>query len=52
MRGLIARLAAWFSARLGGKSAATNGGYWGGVTFWDHLKAAAARATAFMRRGA
>lgn len=35
MRALIARVVAWLSARLGGKSAATNGGYWGGVTMRD-----------------
>lgn len=47
---LFARLAAWVSARLGGSGrAAQNDGYWGGVTFWDRLRAAAARATAFLR---
>lgn len=43
------RLIAWFKAHAAG-GAATNGGYWGGVTMWDRLKAAAARATAFLRR--
>jgi hypothetical protein len=53
------RLAAWLVARLGlerlsGREG-TAGGYWGGVTFWDVLKAAATRAktaaaTMFLRR--
>ncbi|NUP32917.1 MAG: hypothetical protein HOU01_14510, partial [Streptomycetaceae bacterium] len=40
------RLRAWVVARLGGADA-TNG-YWGGVTFWDRVKAAAA--TLFLKR--
>lgn len=43
------RLVAWLLARVE-KGLGPNGGYWGGVTMWDRLKAAAARATAFFRR--
>ena len=39
------RLIAWLTFRVTGVSGreGTAGGYWGGVTFWDVVKAAAAR---------
>ena len=43
------RLVAWLRARVTGREG-TLGGYWGGVTMWDRVKAAAVRATAFLRR--
>ena len=38
---MIARIVAWLTAhiQLGGKTGATNGGYWGGITMWDRAKA-------------
>lgn len=42
------RFAAWLTSLLPEKVRVGNGGYWGGVTFWDRVKAAAA--TAFLRR--
>jgi hypothetical protein len=40
------RLIAWLMSRVTGVTGreGTAGGYWGGVTFWDVVKAAAARA--------
>lgn len=39
------RLVAWLVARVAGISGreGTAGGYWGGVTFWDAIKARASR---------
>jgi len=50
------RIVAWLKAHVAGVSGreGTAGGYWGGVTMWDRLKAlaaqAASRATTFLRR--
>lgn len=43
------RLLAWLRAKLT-HARATLGGYWGGIAFWDLVKAAAARAANFLRR--
>jgi hypothetical protein len=55
-RRFVRWLAGWVGARLQltGREA-TDGGYWGGVTFWDRLRAVAGRvkaaaATMFLRR--
>ena len=40
------RLVAWLMSKvtgIEGQSGGTAGGYWGGITFWDVVKAAAAR---------